>query len=67
MSGLDRHMNFWERCVNMAYTLGHIVLARWQAAAADIYIKKLFPELVDSATLIHGIDLALVHTNFFVD
>ena len=60
-------MNFWERCVNMAYTLGHIVLARWQAAAADIYIKKLFPELVDSATLIHGIDLALVHTNFFVD
>ena len=67
MSGLDRHMNFWKRCVNMAYTLGHIVLARWQAAAADIDIKKLFPELVDSATLIHGIDLALVHTNFFVD
>jgi len=67
MSGLDRHMNFWERCVNMAYTLGHVVLEDWQTGAADVYIKKLFPELIDSATLIHGIDLALVHTNFFVD
>jgi len=67
MSGLDRHMTFWQRCVNMAYTLGHIVLEGWQAGAADVYIKELFPELRDSATLIHGIDLALVHTNFFVD
>ena len=39
MSGLDRHMNFWERCVNMAYTLGHIVLENWQTGAADVYIK----------------------------
>ena len=52
---------------NLLYTLLHYVLESWQTAAADIYIKKHFPHLTDSATLLNGMDLNLVHTNFFVD
>ena len=52
---------------NLLYTLLHYLLESWQTAAADIYIKKYFPHLTDSATLLNGMDLNLVHTNFFVD
>ena len=52
---------------NLLYTLLHYMLESWQTAAADIYIKKHFPHLTDSATLLNGMDLNLVHTNFFVD
>ena len=51
----------------MLYTILHWVLEGWQTAAADIYIKEHFPHLTDSATLLNGMDLNLVHTNFFVD
>ena len=43
------------------------MLELWQAGAADVYIKRHFPNLVSSAKLIHDVDLSLVHTNFFVD
>ena len=43
------------------------MLEHWQSTAADLYIKRLHPELGSSAQLIHDIDLQLVHTNFFVD
>ena len=43
------------------------MLELWQAGAADVYIKRHFPNLVSSAKLIHDVDLHLVHTNFFVD
>ena len=52
---------------NLLYTLLHYLLEGWQTAAADIYIKKHFPHLTDSASLLRGMDLNLVHTNFFVD
>ena len=45
----------------------HYVLEGWQAGVADIYIKKHYPHLGDSATLINDMDLNLVHTNFLVD
>ena len=51
----------------MLYTLLHHLLEGWQTAAADVYIRKYFPHLTDSATLLNGMDLNLVHTNFFVD
>ena len=43
------------------------MLELWQAGAADVHIKRHFPDLVSSAKLIHDVDLSLVHTNFFVD
>ena len=52
---------------NLLYTLLHYLLEGWQTAAADVYIKEHFPHLTDSATLLNGMDLNLVHTNFFVD
>ena len=52
---------------NLLYTVLHYLLEGWQTAAADIYIKKHFPHLTDSASLLRGMDLNLVHTNFFVD
>ncbi|XP_023346393.1 UDP-glucuronosyltransferase 2C1 isoform X2 [Eurytemora carolleeae] len=67
MSGLGRNMNFWQRNKNLLYYFGHAVLQYWQASTADVYIKKNYPDLVDSAHLIHDIDLSLVHNNFFVD
>ena len=52
---------------NLLYTLLHYLLEGWQTAAADVYIKEHFPHLTDSTTLLNGMDLNLVHTNFFVD
>ena len=76
MSGLDREMSFLQRSLNLAVTLGHHLLEGWQvvswsmlcrifdftvqAGAADEHIQREFPELGDSAKLIHGMDLNLV-------
>ena len=78
MSGLDREMSFLQRSLNLAVTLGHHLLEGWQvvscsmlcrifdftvqAGAADEHIQREFPELGDSAKLIHGMDLNLVTT-----
>ena len=51
----------------MIVNIGHRVLQYWQAKVADQYIHRRFPHLGSSAQLVHDIDLALVHTNFFVD
>jgi glucuronosyltransferase len=67
MTGMDRNMNFLQRSVNLLFYFTHAVLEYWQASISDIYIKESYPELGSSAQLIHGIDLALVNLNFFID
>jgi len=67
MTGMDRNMNFLQRSVNLLFYAAHAVLEIWQASISDIYIKESYPELGSAAELIHGIDLALVNLNFFVD